>query len=115
VNVAGSEGADWLLGNAGNRPAPVKLKNTETLDIDAAERFLEKGAADGKRLRNGIDNGSAALKALKESGLTGEALVVLIAEKCGNYRTDGGRYQRPTSAMVQCVLEALFRLGEYVR
>lgn len=107
-----SSGADWLLGDPPKPKEPKKLQRAPTpLELDQAEKFLEDAAGDGKKLVAGLRSAITALEAIKKSGLTGEALVVLVTEKCG--RTSAGG--RVSQATVQAVLEALFRLGEYVR
>lgn len=104
-------GADWLLGDVGKKPRePVKIRQSGELDIDAAVALMES-KKDGERLRAGMDSGIAALEALKKTGLTGDALVVLVTAKCSN-AANGKPISDDT---VRRVLEALFRLGEYVR
>lgn len=111
--MAGSEGADWMLGNVGKKPARKIAHNGIHVTPDEIDAVLNETRAAAKKLAHDIKSATAGVQALRESGLTGEALVVLVTEKCGNYRTDGGRYQKPTQAVVQCVLEALLRIGEY--
>lgn len=67
---------------------------------------------DGEALRAGLDKAVSALDALKKTGLTGECLVVLVHAKAERKQ---GMGQPPSIHAVQSVLEALFRLGEYVR
>lgn len=105
-------GADWMLGELPKPKAQKKLqRSVEPLAIDEAVRFLEDAAGDGKALAGGLKKGVAALEALRVSGLTGEALVVLVTDKCAWAKND----KRVSAETVQLVLEALFRLGEYVR
>lgn len=104
--------ADWMLGDVGkSKKEPTKLQRAPTpLELDQAERFLENAAGDGKKLVAGLRSAATALDGLRQSGLTGEALVVLVTEKAGY--VNGNKISSNT---VQKVLEALFRLGEYVR
>jgi hypothetical protein len=106
-------GADWLVGDVGKKGPPKKLQRApEPLAVDDAVRYLEDAAGDGKRLVAGLKSATSALDALRASGLTGEALVVLVTAKCAYSKVNG----RPISeATVQQVLEGLFRLGEYSR
>lgn len=104
-------GADWLIGKAPEKAGKAtRIKTTGELDIDAVEALMDS-KRDGEKLRSGLDNATSALEALKKAGLTGEALVVLVAEKCARAK-NGSRLSADT---VQIVLEGLFRLGEYVR
>lgn len=104
-------GADWMLGDVGAKPKKaVKIHNSGELDIDAAVALMDS-KKDGEALRGGLDKAASALEALRKTGLTGEALVVLVTEKCGRAR-NGSRLSADT---VQLVLEGLFKLGEYVR
>lgn len=109
-----SGGSDWLLGDVGKK-AEKKTKlapGAITVTPDEIEAVLADSARDGKRLAGGIRAAVTALEQLKQSGLTGEALVVLVTEKCA-WAKNGKRVSAET---VQLVLEALFgRLGEYVR
>jgi hypothetical protein len=106
-------GEDWLLGDVGKPKKEKKLQRAPTpLELDQAERFLEDAAGDGKALVAGLGKAVGALDALRASGLTGEALVVLVTAKTAYSKVNG----RPISDVtVQQVLEGLFRLGEYVR
>lgn len=106
-------GEDWLLGDVGKKPGkPKKLERAPSPpELDQVEQLLDDVAGDGKRLVAGVNSAVAALEAMKKSGLTGEALVVLVTEKCA-WAKNGKRVSPET---VQLVLEALFRLGEYVR
>lgn len=107
-----STGSDWMLGSVGAPKAQKKLQRAaESLPIDDAVRFLEDASGDGKKLVAGLKRGVDALEGLRQSGLTGEALVVLVTEKCARAK-NGSRLSSDT---VQLVLEGLFRLGEYTR
>lgn len=105
-------GSDWLLGDVGTKkPKPQKrIPKEENLDFDAVEAFLST-KEDGKKLRAGLGGVVTALDNLKVSGLTGEALVVLVTAKC----TNAANGKAISDDTVRRVLEALFRLGEYVR
>jgi hypothetical protein len=104
-------GADWMLGKLEPKPQKKLARAAVPLNVDDAVRYLEDAAGDGKKLVTGIRKGVEALEALRTSGLTGEALVVLITEKCARAK-NGSRLSADT---VQLVLEGLFRLGEYTR
>lgn len=107
-------GADFLLGDIGKKPEKrTKLApNGIAVTPDEIEAVLSDAAKDGKNLAIGIRGAVSALEQLKKSGLTGEALVVLVTEKCA-WAKNGKRVSAET---VQLVLESLFnRLGEYVR
>lgn len=106
-------GVDWMLGDLGPRKTSKKLVSVEGVRVTSEEvdAVLADVHGSGKKLRSGIDAAVQQLEALKSIGLTGEALVLLVTEKC---RPD--KNGNPTSAVtVQRVLEGLFRLGEYVR
>lgn len=104
-------GADWLIGDVGSKPKKaVKITTSGDLDIDAAVALMDS-KKDGEALRGGLDRGGSALEALKKTGLTGEALVVLVTAKC----TNAANGKPISDDTVRRVLEALFRLGEYVR
>lgn len=105
-------GADWLLGDVGKAKKVTKLApNGIHVTPEEIDQVLHGVAKDAKALRGGIDSSVTALEALKTSGLTGEALVLLVAAKVGRSK-NGTRIGLET---VQTVLEALFRLGEHVR
>lgn len=106
-------GADWLLGDVGKKTkaAPKIAHNGIHVLPEEIDAVLHGAAADAKKLRGGIDSATSALDALKQSGLTGEALVIMVTEKCARAK-NGSRLSPDT---VQLVLEGLFRLGEYVR
>lgn len=107
-------GADWLLGDVGGKKKPApKLVSSGGIAISKHEvdAVMADFAGDGKKLRGGIDAAAAQLDALKNVGLTGEALVLLVEAKCA-WAKNGKRVSAET---VKIVLEALFRLGEYVR
>lgn len=107
-----NSGADFLLGDVGLKPKKtVKIHNSGDLDVDAAVAMFDM-KKDGEALRGGLDRAISALDALKKTGLTGEALVVLVQAKCKRPSSGGKPATRET---VQAVLEGLFRLGEYVR
>jgi hypothetical protein len=107
-------GSDWLLGDVGKKArATKKLVSSDGIaisreDIDAV---LADVVGSGKKLRASIDAATGQLEALKNSGLTGEALVLLVAAKVSRSK-NGTRIGVET---VQTVLEGLFRLGEHVR
>ena len=104
-------GADFLLGDVGLKPKKeARLRTGGDLDIDVAVQFLDS-KKDGEALRVGLDKTVSALDALRKTGLTGECLVVLVTAKCAN-NANGKPIADDT---VKRVLEALFRLGEYVR
>lgn len=104
-------GADWLVGDVGAKKKPaVKIHNSGDLDIDAAVALMDS-KKDGEALRAGLDKATSALDALRKTGLTGEALVVLVTAKCAN-NANGKPIADDT---VKRVLEALFRIGEYAR
>ncbi len=94
----------WLI----ERPENVTFWGTK---YTITPRLIAHKFGDGKQLVEGIRGALSGLDALKKSGLTGEALVVLVTEKCA-WAKNGKRVSAET---VQFVLEALFRLGEYVR
>lgn len=106
---------DWLLGDviskAGRNGKPEKkIHRTGELDIDAVVALMDV-KKDGERLRVGLDGALAALDALKKTGLTGEALVLLVTAK-----TPTDKHGNAASpAVVQRVLEGLMRIGEFVR
>jgi len=107
-------GADFMFSKIEAKvgtKAKKLVRAPEPLEIDDAVRFLEEGGRDAKKLVDGLNSAIGALEAIRSSGLTGEALVVLVTEKCG--RAANG--SRLTAATVQVVLEGLFRLGEYTR
>lgn len=106
-------GADWMMGDVGKKQAKPerKILNSGDLDIDAAVALMDS-KKDGEAIRGGLDKAVSALDALRKTGLTGEALVVLVHRKC---RTPLRGGKPPAEEAVQIVLEALFRLGEYVR
>ncbi len=86
-------------------------KRDEPLDIDGAERFLEDAAGAGKKLAEGLRKAATALDDIANSGLTHEALLVLVTAKCGSDRHGNAT----TTEKVRLVLEGLFRLDEYLR
>lgn len=108
-----NHGSDFLIGDIGKPKEQKKLQRAaEPLVVDDAVRFLEDAAGDGKQLVAGMKKAASALEALRTSGLTGEALVVLVTAKVAYSKVNG----RPISDVtVQQVLEGLFRLGEYTR
>ena len=107
-----NHGSDFLLGDLVKPKAEKKLQRAaEPLAIDDAVDFLESGAADTKKLVGGLKAAVSALDAIRASGLTGEALIVLVQAKCKS-DAKGNETSRP---QVERVLEGLFRLGEYVR
>lgn len=109
-----SSGPDWMLGDVGKPKKEKKLERAPTkLELDQAEKFLEDAAGDGKALVAGLKKATSAIDAIRTSGLTGEALVVLVLAKCG-YCVNHGK-NKPSAEVVQGVLEGLFRLGEYTR
>ena len=109
-----SSGADWLVGDVGKPKAQKKLQRAaEPLDVDDAVDFIEQADKDAGRLVADLKTAAKALDAIWTSGLTGEALVVLVQAKCG-YCVNHGK-NKPSTDVVQGVLEGLFRLGEYVR
>lgn len=108
-----SDGADFMLGDLGlkkDKKAAVKLRDSGDLDLDAVERLMDS-KKDGEALRKGLDGAVSALDALRRIGLTSEAIIVLVTEKCRPDK-NGNATSRAT---VQRVLEGLFRLSEYVR
>jgi len=108
-----TEGADFMLGDVGLKPkrANQKIHNSGELDINAAVAFLDS-KKDGEALRAGLDAALSAVEAMRKTGLTGEALVVLLHPKL-RWTKKGHQL---THEHVEIVLEALFnRLQEYVR
>lgn len=106
-----TEGADFMMGSVGLKPKrEAKIHNSGELDIDAAVQFLDS-KKDGEALRAGLDKAVSAIEAIKKTGLTGECLVVLVTSKCEN-AANGKPISDDT---VRRVLQALFRLNEFVR
>jgi len=111
-------GADFLLDGL---PSPKNGKakkialadkaDGEYVAPDEIEAVIRDVGASGKRVVGGIRGVLTGLAAIKASGLTGEALVILVENKCAHADN-----RNPISrSTVKKVLEALFRLGEYVR
>ena len=110
--VTKQDGGDFMVGNSGPKTSKaVKIHNSGDLDIDAAVALMDS-KKDGEALRSGLDKAVSALDALRKTGLTGEALVVLVHAKCERKQ---GMGQPPSVHAVQSVLEGLFKLGDYVR
>jgi hypothetical protein len=118
-----SSGADWLLGDVGK---PKKGKKPGTLYpkegvalLDDVEEYLESEAsakllappAAAKALNAAIGTAYDKAMELMRSGLTGEALCLLIAEKSPRSRT-GTRISTET---VKAVLQGMQKLGEWVK
>jgi len=101
------------MGNVGDKkPAkPKKLERAPTpVELDDVERYLADAAGDGKKLASGLKGAAAALEDIRNSGLTAEALIVLVTAK-----TRADKNGNATSAVtVQRVLEGLFRLDEFL-
>jgi len=112
-------GADFLLdglpspknGKAKKIALGDKGADGEYITPDEIEAVIRDVGASGKRVVGGLRGTLTGLAAIKASGLTGEALVILVENKCAHADN-----RNPISrSTVKKVLEALFRLGEYVR
>lgn len=111
-----NHGTDFLskLGPK-KKSEPRALAEGIVVRPDEIEAVVNDMSKTGKRAADGLRTVVKGLDALRDCGLTGEALVVLVTEKCEAYRTEGGRVMRPNNACVQVVLEALFlKLDEYL-
>lgn len=82
----------------------------DPLELDEVEQALAAPAAVAGKVHASMRAALTAVERLYKSGLTREALVVLIAEKCG--RAPNGT--RISTETVGKVLDALGRLDEYV-
>lgn len=109
------DGAAWLLGRAGPQQKAtvsprIKAEKLEPHETEAVIRMFGDAAGAGKALVGGLDGASEALQQIIRCGLTPEALVILVTEKCPRDRAG-----RPTTTdTVERVLQGLFRLPEYL-
>lgn len=109
-------GADFLIGKVlgkGRRQsiAPEGIAVTREQIDDA----IAATAGVAKKMASGVSLAKRQLDEIRSSGLTGEALVVLVHSRCKPVKTLGGRLLTPSVEQVQGVLEALFSIGELVR
>lgn len=106
-----SLGGDWLVGDS--KPKKIVKVAPDGIHVTPEEidAVIHGTARDAKAIRGGIDHAVAGLEAIKTCGLTGEALVLLVAAKVSRSK-NGTRIGVET---VQTVLEGLFRLGEHIR
>lgn len=109
------DGPGWLLGRVGEKKAkaPVKLTRAEKVEpheVDEVVRMFDDVGGAGKRLAAGVEQLGGALQQIIACGLTPEALIILVREKC---RCDR-KGNQTTTDQVERVLEGLFRLPEYL-
>lgn len=108
-------GKDFLGKVLSKSKGEKKLQlDKEAMDLDAVERFMTQGGENAQKLVAGLKTMRSGLDAVRDSGLTAEALVVLVMGKCPLYTTAGGRRQMPDRPVVEAVLEGLFALDEYL-
>lgn len=115
MTVTRVKGGDFMFSKLDAKLKDHNLKipkHDEPLDIEGAETYLEDLAGKGKKLGEGLKRASSALEELANCGFTPEALRVLVHAKCVR---KNGMGSVPTPLVVQAVLEALFRLDEYLR
>lgn len=107
-----SSGADWLLGDVG-QPKKGKKQLAEVeeyLESEASARLLDPPSA-AKALNQAVLTAHEKAVELIRSGLTVEALALLIAEKSPS----GANGKRPSPETVKLVLRGMAKLDEWVR
>lgn len=111
-------GSDFLFSNLGtapreskNRKSKIKPGDGDYIAPEEIEAVVRGAGDDAKRTRKVMTGVLGGLESIKTSGLTAELLVIMVENKCA-YADNRNPISRST---VRKVLEALFKIHEYVR